>query len=67
MADSHHKPRINGHQPPLGREDIAGLLTGHLTQRRQPEPPAPTAPPALGSVVKCHAHIRSDARVTAAS
>ena len=52
MADIHQRPGVNGHQPALGREDIAGLLAGHLTQRRAPETqPAPAAPPAPPAAV----------------
>ncbi|MFF2217381.1 CpaF family protein [Streptomyces antibioticus] len=45
MADAHQRPGVNGHQPALDRDDIAGLLTGHLTQRRAPEPQPSVAQP----------------------
>ncbi|MFD8955619.1 CpaF family protein [Streptomyces caelestis] len=57
MADIQQRPG-NGHPAPMGRDDIAGLLTGRLGQRRQPDPaPAPAAaaartdhaPPGAGS------------------
>ncbi|WP_326615165.1 CpaF/VirB11 family protein (plasmid) [Streptomyces scopuliridis] len=47
MADTHQRPGP-GSPAPMGRDDIAGLLAGHLGQRRPPaEPPpgpAPSAP-----------------------
>lgn len=55
MADTHQRPGANGHQPAMGRDDIAGLLAGHLAPRHptdtqsapaaQPVRP-PTVPPA---------------------
>ncbi|OIJ88163.1 ATP/GTP-binding protein [Streptomyces sp. MUSC 14] len=45
MADTHQRPGAGGHQPAMGRDDIAGLLAGHLTQRRSPQaPPVPATP-----------------------
>lgn len=43
MADTHQRPGLNGQPAPMGREDIAGLLTGRIGQRR-PAAPAPAAP-----------------------
>ncbi|WP_328380753.1 CpaF/VirB11 family protein (plasmid) [Streptomyces sp. NBC_00440] len=45
MADTHQRPGTNGHPPPMGREELAGLLAGRLGQRR-PEPTHPAAAPA---------------------
>ncbi|MGQ4732603.1 CpaF family protein [Streptomyces sp. Ju416(a)] len=48
MADTQQRPG-NGQPAPMGRDDIAGLLTGRLGQRQQQPAPtptvAPTAPP----------------------
>jgi Flp pilus assembly CpaF family ATPase len=57
VADIHQRPGVNGHQPAaLGREDIAGLLTGHLAQRRVPEartaPAGPPLAPAAGPAAR---------------
>ncbi|MER6030683.1 CpaF/VirB11 family protein [Streptomyces sp. NPDC001851] len=52
MADSHQRPGVNGHQLAMGRDDIAGLLAGHLTQRAALEArPVPTASPVTPPVV----------------
>ncbi|WP_351230073.1 CpaF/VirB11 family protein [Streptomyces sp. NPDC002133] len=44
MADIQHRPGVNGHPAPMGREDIAGLLAGRIGQRRPAEPLRPSAP-----------------------
>ncbi|MCX5317963.1 CpaF family protein [Streptomyces sp. NBC_00154] len=43
MADTQQRPGVNGTPPPMGREDIAGLLAGKIGHRR-PDEPAPAAP-----------------------
>ncbi|MFE1030098.1 hypothetical protein ACFW5I_37245 [Streptomyces sp. NPDC058818] len=45
--------------------DVLPAASRRAAHRRHPA--GELIPPVLGSVVKCHAHIRSDARVTAAS
>ncbi|WP_331736090.1 CpaF/VirB11 family protein [Streptomyces sp. NBC_00057] len=51
MADTHQRPGTNGHPEPMGRQELASLLSGHLGQRRTPtpaqSPQAPAAPPAV--------------------
>ncbi|WP_329359195.1 CpaF family protein [Streptomyces sp. NBC_01483] len=50
MADTHQRAGVNGQiPPPMGRDDIAHLLTGKLGERRPAPPTAPTAaaPPAV--------------------
>ncbi|MCX4826197.1 CpaF/VirB11 family protein [Streptomyces sp. NBC_01142] len=39
MADTQQRPGVNGSPPPMGRDDIAGLLAGKIGQRRPAEPP----------------------------
>ncbi|MEN8651708.1 CpaF/VirB11 family protein [Streptomyces sp. 21So2-11] len=51
MADTHQRPGTNGHPAPMGRDDIAGLLTGRIGQRRVPEPARPHADVVAPSVV----------------
>ncbi|MFI0742352.1 CpaF family protein [Streptomyces sp. NPDC021100] len=49
MADTHQRPTTPGAPTALGRDDIANLLTGRLTQQ-QPAVPAPApAPPSAQS------------------
>lgn len=49
MADTHQRPGANGHPEPMGRQELASLLSGHLGQRRPPapaqSPQAPTSAP----------------------
>ncbi|WP_327249890.1 CpaF family protein [Streptomyces sp. NBC_01320] len=48
MADTHQRPGRNGAPAAMGREDIAGLLAGRLSQRYPAEPaqsPAAAVPP----------------------
>ncbi|MFE0200938.1 CpaF family protein [[Kitasatospora] papulosa] len=44
MADTQHRPGVNGTPAPMGRDDIAGLLAGRIGQRRPAAAPAPAAP-----------------------
>ncbi|MDK0524815.1 CpaF/VirB11 family protein [Streptomyces sp. ML-6] len=44
MADTHQRPGTNGHPEPMGRQELASLLSGHLGQRRTPPPAQPQAP-----------------------
>ncbi|MEU3464626.1 CpaF/VirB11 family protein [Streptomyces sp. NPDC006733] len=53
MADTHQRAGVNGHPAPLGRDELANLLTTHIGQGRPgpaqphplPEQPAPPAAP----------------------
>ncbi|MFI5752581.1 CpaF family protein [Streptomyces sp. NPDC051644] len=51
MTDTHQRPGTNGHPEPMGRQELASLLSGHLGQRRTPapaqSPQAPAAPPVV--------------------
>ncbi|MEV6726223.1 CpaF/VirB11 family protein [Streptomyces xanthochromogenes] len=52
MADTHQRPGAGG-PAPMGRDELAGLLAGHLTTGRIPEPaaepvPVRPAPPVAG-------------------
>ncbi|MEV5203199.1 CpaF/VirB11 family protein [Streptomyces sp. NPDC053720] len=53
MADTHQRPSTNGQPAPMGRADIAGLLTGRIGQRQATTPPTtpPTGPPAAPPAV----------------
>jgi len=41
VADTHQRPGLNGQPPALGRDEMATLLTGRLSQRQPPEPVRP--------------------------
>ncbi|WNI34453.1 CpaF/VirB11 family protein [Streptomyces sp. ITFR-6] len=51
MADTHQRPGANGHPDPLGRQELASLLSGHLGQRRAPAPAQSPQPPAAAPAV----------------